>query len=152
MLTGGYNYKTTEVIDLIDGTKSCTNLEDFPADDPFSLNKGGVVNGQPIVCADKDSKKCYKMTRQGSWTHFATLNKQGYNGAGVVIKGNLEGNDEKLWMIPSSVHDESEYVYSNGSVEMGPKFNFDFDCAVQLENGKILLLGGNKMHLSNTNM
>ena len=53
MLTGGYNDKRTEVIDLIDGTKSCTNLGEFPADDPFSLNKGGVVNGQPIVCAGK---------------------------------------------------------------------------------------------------
>ena len=57
MVTSGTSL-ITEVIDIMDETKVCNNLGDFPV--LVSWATGGLVNEKPIVCGGQGGTPTYK--------------------------------------------------------------------------------------------
>ena len=59
---------------------------------------------------------CYKLEDDASaWTSIATVNRISNFNGGVVIKG-TDGNPDKLWVMTKI----SDYIFSDGTVEVGP--------------------------------
>ena len=62
LATAGYptsESKLTEIIDVLDPTKSCTldGTADYPVETEW-MPAGGVINGKAVACGG-DSKNCY---------------------------------------------------------------------------------------------
>ena len=69
---------------------------------------------------------CYKLEDDASaWTSIATVNKITWFNGGVVIKG-TDGNPDKLWVMNSL----SDYIFSDGTVEVGPAIPGSFEFKV----------------------
>ena len=81
MVTSGTN-KRTEVIDIVDPTRTCSDKEDFPIVNGYQP-LGGVVNNEIIVCA---RTTCYKM-ENGPWSKIDDHSPQRGYASGIVVKG-----------------------------------------------------------------
>jgi hypothetical protein len=152
--------KTTEVIDVLDPSKTCTtSIPDFPKWQKY-MPRGGYLNGNLWICGgdqstgdsdgDPRSKECYKADCSSlpcTWSHEADLGVgRAYSGS-VVIKGTDPAND-KMWFIGghninppigSQFYgrlDSSEFLHADGSISVGPNLPIKEQdhCAVQLIN------------------
>ena len=93
MVTSGTSL-ITEVIDIMDETKICNNLGDFPA--LVSWTTGGLVDGKPIVCGGQDSvpaykKECY-ILEDNIWKLLTSLNEPRSQASGTVL------DSDHLWI------------------------------------------------------
>ena len=141
-----YSGTTVEVIDVNDPSKSCQNLASLPDDMPVEYGwhpRGGFVDGKLILCSSASSKPCYHTEDGKSWTKTADLALKRELAAGVVI----DGDSDKLFIIGGSNNPGTEFISADGTVSVGPNIYGENDvvagnCAVALENGEILILGG----------
>ena len=94
MVTSG-NTVVTEVIDILNETKSCNNLPDLPVN--IKLAIGGLVDGKPVVCGGYNtvtssySNECYIFENR-NWELFANLIQARAEAAGSVVNG------DHLWI------------------------------------------------------
>ena len=85
----------TEVIDIIDETKVCNNLGEFPV--LVSWATGGLVDGKPIVCGGQGGtpttykQECY-IFEDNSWKLLTSLTEPRSQASGTVL------NSDHLWI------------------------------------------------------
>ena len=95
-MVAGLHQRSTQLVDLINTTKSCQNWEDYPVllDSPT----GSIVSESIIVCGAKHEKKglidlststvCYKMSLQEkSWKFLAKMNVTRSGSASASVNG-----------------------------------------------------------------
>ena len=89
LISAGNNGATTEVRDILDPTRSCSEgLGDYP----WITVVGGptvMLNGTPVACGqkyDNTNKDCYSFDGN-SWTLFTTTFYHHHANGGLLIKG-----------------------------------------------------------------
>ena len=83
----------TEVIDIIDETKVCNNLGEFPV--LVSWATGGLVDEKPIVCGGQDAttfkQECYSF-EDSAWKLLTSLTEPRSQAGSTVLNG------DHLWI------------------------------------------------------
>ena len=142
---GGYFSDLCEVINMIDSTSSCNNLPAYPL--PITSSTGQVVNSVPIMAGGHQGlswhiSSVYKFDKQSmSWLSLGNLAKPRVLHSSTILNG-------ALWIIGGYSYGENlkstELVYPNGTITSGPDLPGPRwgHCSVQLEDGKILIVGG----------
>ena len=88
MVTGGSpdpQARLTEVIDIIDPTRTCATLQEFPENLVWGVG-GAIMNGSLIRCS---IYHCYKYEND-AWSQFSTFgagNGDLWEGVDIVLKG-----------------------------------------------------------------
>ena len=144
-VTGGKQERESEVVDLHKNSSYCRSLSDYPFQAQYA--SGGILNGQPLICGGivglgDASNECYVYNETSlSWTWFANLNHKRYGASGVTLD-----NERFLIMGGSSqtnAKSTSEYILSDGSVEVGPitsDIGLEWHCLVKLDDGKVIII------------
>ena len=86
MVTGGDpdpKARLVEIIDIIDPTRTCAPLTDFPERMPFTGLGIAVMNGSLIACG---RYQCYKYEND-AWSPLKQLNVKTDKSCATVLKG-----------------------------------------------------------------
>ena len=131
----------TEVIDLLDDTKSCQSLPNYPLKVDYATGK--LVNGSPVICGGNDgndhTKDCH-ILKNNTWSILANL-QEGKSSAGSIAIG------DSLWVTggfkPGSFLYSSDFVFLNGTSKKGPNLPQarNFHCMLQLDEKRVMLIG-----------
>ena len=133
----------TEVIDLLDETKSCQSLPSYPLKVRGATGK--LVNGSPVICGGYDGddhiKDCH-ILKNNTWSKLANLQEEkGYAGSIAIgdslwVTGGWNGNTGN----PLA---SSDFVFLNGTTKKGPTLPQvrDGHCMLQLDDKKVMLIG-----------
>ena len=82
----GGSSKRAEVIDIVDPSRTCNSLQDFPEDSTWNP-PGAILNGSLVVCG---YHKCYKYEND-KWSKIGPdYNPSRVLSSGSVIKGKCE--------------------------------------------------------------
>ena len=100
MVTGGTpdpQARLTEVIDIIDPTRTCATLQDFPESMRYGMG-GAIMNGSLIACGggeeNNNPQYCYKYEND-AWSKFGQNlqpNKQLFHRSSYIV---LRGKKKK---------------------------------------------------------
>ena len=90
MVTGGHpdpQARMTEVIDIIDPTRTCAPLQEFPEKMQYGLG-GAILDGSLVACG---RHYCYKYEND-AWSQFGTFGNDYDNSIAAfsVIKGKIK--------------------------------------------------------------
>ena len=148
---GDYRDSNTQIIDLTEQTRSCTNLTKYPIS-PISSATGAIVSGHPMICGGWSGlpelvaySECYHYNKDSSnWIFLTNMMEKRMYSASVVINGSLfvmggfRGHS-------AGALTSTEYVSPDGDASQpGPELPSARygHCAVKLSNGHVMLLGG----------
>ena len=147
-VTGDKQERESEVVDIRENSFYCRSLPDYPLQAQYA--SGGILNGQPLICggivaleeSNNNTKECYVYNATSlTWSLFASMNHKRYGASGVTL-------DNKRFLImggssQTNVNSTSEYIWSDGSVEMGPitpYIDLQWHCLVRLDGGKVIII------------
>ena len=86
MVTGGMpdpQSRLTEVIDIVDPTRTCATLQEFPESMLYGMG-GAIMNGSLIGCGDQ---YCYKYEND-AWSQLGAKHTMGRDECiNIVLKG-----------------------------------------------------------------
>ena len=93
---GDYRDSNTQIIDLTEQTRSCTNLTKYPIT-PISSATGAIVSGHPMICGGWSGlpelvaySECYHYNKDSSnWIFLTNMMEKRMYSASVVINGSL---------------------------------------------------------------
>ena len=154
-VTGGKD-RESEVVDIGENLSYCRSLPDYPLQAQYA--SGGVLNGQPLICggivgleeSNNATNECYVYNATSlTWALFANMNHKRYGASGVTL-------DNKRFLImggssQTNANSTSEYILSDGSVEVGPitpYIGLEWHCLVRLDDGKVIIINQFKGELS----
>jgi hypothetical protein len=144
--------RESEVVDIRENSSYCRSLPDYPLQAQYA--SGGILNGQPLICGgmvgleenNNAINECYVYNATSlTWSLFASMNHKRYGASGVTL-------DNKRFLImggssQTNVNSTSEYIWSDGSVEMGPitpYIDLQWHCLVRLDGGKVIIINQSK--------
>ena len=147
--TGDKQGTESEVVDIRKNSSYCRSLPDYPLQAQYA--SGGILDGQPLICGGivglgDASNECYVYNATSlSWALFTNMNHKRYGASGVTL-------DNKRFLImggssQTNVNSTSEYIWSDGSVEMGPitpYIDLQWHCLVRLDGGKVIIINQSK--------
>ena len=147
-VAGDKQERESEVIDIRENSSYCRSLPDYPLQAQYA--SGGILNGQPLICGgmvgleenNNAINECYVYNATSlTWSLFANMNQKRYGASGVTL-------DNKRFLIiggasQTNVNSSSEYILSDGSVEVGPitpHIGLQWHCLVRLDGGKVIII------------
>ena len=147
-VTGGKQERESEVVDIRENSSYCRSLSDYPLQAQYA--SGGILDGQPLICgglvglgeSNSATNECYVYNATSlNWDLFANMNHKRYGASGVAL-------DNKRFLImggssQTNASSTSEYIFSDGSVEVGPitpYIGLDWHCLVRLDDGKVIII------------
>ena len=147
-VAGDKQKRESEVVDIRKNSSYCRSLPDYPLQAQYA--SGGILNGQPLICGgmvgleenNNSINECYVYNATSlTWSLFASMNHRRYGASGVSL-------DNKRFLImggssQTNVNSTSEYIWSDGSVEVGPITPFiglQWHCLVRLDGGKVIII------------
>ena len=147
-VAGDKQERESEVVDIRENSSYCRSLPDYPLQAQYA--SGGILNGQPLICggvvgleeSNTATNECYVYNATSlTWSLFASMNHKRYGASGVTL-------DNKRFLImggssQKNVNSTSEYIWSDGSVEVGPitpYIGLQWHCLVRLDGGKVIII------------
>ena len=144
-VAGDKQERESEVVDIRENSSYCRSLPHYPLQAQYA--SGGILNGQPLICGGivglgDASNECYVYNATSlTWALFANMTHKRYGASGVTL-------DDKRFLImggsgQTNDNSTSEYIFSDGSVEVGPitpYIGLDWHCLVRLDDGKVIII------------